>query len=199
MRDGSLFEAQRHLQHFLNIREAAASVGVIIARAYPQQPPPAACYITEKLYAQHRTNVARVKTHITGGYEEEHRTKSLSKAPQEPHKLSRGTRERSMAQHGAVIQQRLLPSRLHKSSTPWLLAMVVCGVWVLGVHVSHCSTPSRRQCIAVGFNPEVSGRRRRRQISHETAGVLRGDLLLRDGSHENVAFLWVCILQIRYL
>ena len=37
-------------------------------------------------------------------------------------------------------------------------------------------TPAAGNALQQGLNPEVSGRRRRRQISHETGGVLRGDL-----------------------
>ena len=97
--------------------------------AYPQHPPSAACYITtEELYVPHHTNATRVTTHITGGYKHLHKAKILSQCHKN-HTNFRVVRKReAWHKHGAVIQQRLPPSRLHKSSTPWLLAMVVCGV-----------------------------------------------------------------------
>ena len=94
-----------------------------------------------------------------GGYKQQHLTSHSSPT------TSQTFAWRAKEKHGAVILQRLPPSRLHKSSTPWLLAMVVCGVWVLVVLVFSLHAGN---AVAVGLNSEVSGRRRRRQM-HEVA------------------------------
>ena len=126
------FSEQRgnYLQRCLSIQDLAASVDIATADAYTQRPPSASSYIieAEKLYVQRYTSVARVKLHITGGYNQLHRAKSLPHRHRNHATFRVAGKREAWHEHGAVIQQRFLPPRLHKSSTPWLLAMVVCGV-----------------------------------------------------------------------
>ena len=129
------------------------------ASAYPQHSPSASCYITADKF---NIQLPRESRHILQAATRSSRsatrtTQTFAWYAREKH----GTSMALSSSNASLLQDSISPPR--HGSWRWLFAGFESWVYMFS---HYCSThpAAGNATIAVGLNPEVSGRRRRRQI-----------------------------------